>query len=169
MIITLIGSKRFEPWFSIWQEVLTLHNHTIHIMSIKSDMINENKLKWLNDTISISDAIMVLNKFAYTGEDTMDELKYAIELNKTIIALESWGNGNGIDSKHFKEVQDSAKQYDVYGIMSPIDTYKFMHPYHTDILGPAGELRNKAIQIIKEKEIIALGYDSNNLKHYWQK
>lgn len=168
MIITLIGSKRFQPWFDMWKKVLRLHEHIVYVMphfnkrSSQSDLVNEILIRK-------SDAIMLLNKFAYIGQNTMDELAYAIELNKIIIALESWKNGNGIDHKHFKEVQEAAKQYDVWGKMSPINTFNFMDPYNTQVLGPGGELRYEAISIIKQQEIIALGYDSDNLKHYWDK
>lgn len=168
MNITLIGSKRFLSWFDMWQEVLTLHGHNVHIMpTFKLEFPTQPNIE--NNLINYSDYVMLLNKLAYIGEDTMNELSYAITINKPIIALESWGKTNGIDYKHFKEVQDSAKRYDVWGKMSPIDTFNFIQPYHINILGPAGKLRNESINIIKQKEIIALGYDSNNLKHSWQK
>ncbi len=93
MIITLIGSKRFQPWFDMWQEVLNLTGHTTHIMiSFDNIMLGKNKRNayFINDTIKSSDAVMLINQFAYIGEQTLKELNYAIELNKTIIALDSW-------------------------------------------------------------------------------
>ena len=142
MIITLIGSRRFEPWFLLWREVLELAGHEI------------------NNDISQCDYLMLLNKFAYIGETGMTGLYDATKLNKTIIALESWEKENGINHMHFQEAQDAAKKYNVCGKISPIDTYKFKDPYSVDILGPAGDLRNKCIKIVKEKEALILGYNN---------
>ncbi len=69
---------------------------------------------------------------------------------------------------HFKEHYNATERYSVLGAQSPIDTFNYMDPWNVDILGPAGTLRNQIVKTIKEKEIIALGYNSDELKHSYQ-
>lgn len=150
MIISLIGSRRFDEWFYIWKECLQLAGHT------------------LVDNIINCEATFLLNKFAYIGEQTLSELNLALNLNKQIIALESWGKGNGINHLHFTEVQNSTKRYGIKNAISPIDTFQFMSPWDIEIMGNAGSLRNKINNFIKLKEFDILGHNDDTLKHSWE-
>lgn len=156
MKITLCGSARFEEWFKFWNEVLSLAGHTVYTLSVypsdkkgEKSWYDEEQKQTLDkvhlDKIRNSDAIFVINAFAYIGDSTEKEIYFAKQLGKTVYALQSWGEGNGIGSGHYKHVQEAAKHYGVWGEVSRLNTY---HPHMKDIyngveiLGPAGNLRS---------------------------
>lgn len=133
MIITLCGSIRFLHLFDAWNEALSCAGHAVFSLGMRSrpdsrpteedkavlDAVHKNK-------IAASDAVLVLNRFAYIGESTMSEIEHAKSLGREVRFLESWGKGHGIDGLHTAEVQSLARFYGVperYG--SPIDTCRF--------------------------------------------
>ncbi len=120
MIITLCGSARFEPWFHMWNRALGLAGHCVFGLSSYPSQ-NEGDKDWYTpeqkevldkvhfDKIKASDAILVLNCFAYIGESTLRELEYAKHLGRRVYMLESWGEGYGISINHTKEWRDSTR------------------------------------------------------------
>ena len=89
MIVTLIGSTRFEPFFHVWNEVLGLAGHPVFSLSclpsrgfqptadekIVLDQVHKQK-------IERSDAVLLLNVFGYIGASTMSEIKHAVAHDK---------------------------------------------------------------------------------------
>lgn len=165
MIITLCGSARFEQQWHTWNEVLTLSGHIVLGLAVYPSYKNRQK-SWYTDSekiflddvhkdkIKISDAILVLNRFAYIGESTLSEIEYARKLNKKLFALESWGKGCGIDWKHKIEYQNLAKKHGTFGFYSPIDTMapEFKYPY--GLLPEAGPYRAHLVKRIdQDKEL----------------
>lgn len=171
MIVTLIGSARFEPWFKIWNEVLSLAGHCVFSLAVYPSDKREGfsdplagKI-WYTEAqkmrldavhkakIRHSEAVVLLNVFGYIGDSTLSEIAFATSLAIPIHPLESWGRGCGIGHAHFDSVQEAAKRHGVYGIMSPIDTHtphmeeqaNFSH-----LLGPAGPERSALIRLIRE-------------------
>jgi len=155
MILTLCGSARFEPWFHIWNEILTLSGHTVFGLAVYPSVKGGEK-NWYTDAekarldrahldkIRNSNGVLILNPFAYIGESTLNEIAFAREQGKLLYALESWGKGNGIGRNHFQSVQEAAKKYGVY-TGSPIDTF---HPHFAgpwDLLPEAGRFRSKLV------------------------
>lgn len=84
MIITLCGSSRFEPWFRLWNEALGLAGHPS--FGLCAWPSRKSRREWYTaeqkttldrvhlTKIERSDAILVLNVFAYMGESTLSEL-----------------------------------------------------------------------------------------------
>lgn len=171
MIITLCGSARFEQQFKNWNEILTLAGHTVFSLSVyPSDKAGEKNWytpeeKLILDQahfkkIDASQAIFVLNKYAYIGESTLNEIEYAKISNKIIYALESWGKGNGIFDGHTKDVQQDLTNYGLTcPTFSPIDTFAssttgFTCPYMSNLLGPSGSHRSRLVQLIdKDRKV----------------
>lgn len=164
MKITLCGSARFEPYFHLWNEILSLAGHTVYTLSVFPSLKNGNKNWYSNgektildnihlDKIKNSDAIVVLNVNAYIGESTLKEIEFAKNNKKELYCLESWGKGNGIctgTNTYFSWAIEHAKKYDCLGKGSPIDT---MHPYFNyayDLLGPGGPFRSNLVEKINE-------------------
>jgi len=139
MIIGLFGSRRFQPWYEMWTEALTDSRHIIFgSQAYKNYDTNYSILEKKNilDKLSLykiqkCDIIFVLNVFAYIGDDTLEEINNSILLDKEIIFLESWAQGNGIKIHlHNKQYVDVAEKYKVFNKYSPIDTFGFMSPYN---------------------------------------
>ena len=160
MIITLCGSARFEKWFHVWNEVLTLSGHTVFGLSVYPSLKKGQK-NWYTDAekkildkahfqkIDASDAILVLNKFAYVGESTLREIEYAQKTGKKVYVVESWGKGYGVCSNHIKSYQDEAKKYQCFGVPSPIDLcYAPAVNCCWDLLPRAGSFRTKLVERI---------------------
>jgi len=156
MKITLCGSARFEEYFKFWNEMLSLYGHTVYTLSVYpsqkeegKDWYNEEEKKTLDqvhlDKISNSDAIFVINPFAYLGESTLKEIEFARRSGKEIFCLESWSEGNGISKHmHHKYVVELAKWFgvpDEFG--SPIATHKFRQETSPLLLGGASTIRSK--------------------------
>lgn len=147
MKITLCGSARFEEYFKFWNEMLSLAGHTVYTLSVYpsqkekgKDWYSEEEKKTLDqvhlDKIANSEAIFVLNPFAYIGESTLKEVEFARSTGKTIFFLESWGKGNGICGMHYEYIQKLKAWFGIeerYG--SPIDTSKDYLPHSPKLLG----------------------------------
>lgn len=163
MIITLCGSARFEDWFHAWNEALTLAGHTVFSLACFPSI--KGAQAWYDEPtkvaldaahrrkIDASEAIMVLNAFAYIGESTLAEIGYARDRGKQVYFLESWGEGLGIGENHFKEYRDRCRDY--FGgrhasfPASPIDT--FGGPSVWSILGAGGSFeRTAALRALPE-------------------
>lgn len=157
MIITLCGSARFEKLFHLWNEVLTLSGHTVFGLSVYPSLKKGTK-NWYSDEekelldaahrrkIDASDAILVINHFAYVGESTLKEIKYARRTGKRLYALESWGIG----SNHTLAYQNLAKKYKTWGFASPLDTFypHFYEPW--SLLPEADEFRSNLVRKIDD-------------------
>lgn len=161
MIITLCGSARFEPWFHAWSEALGLSGHCVFGLvaypsqheGVKGWYSDEEKTvidEVHKDKIDASDAIVVLNAFAYIGESTLTEVAYANKEKASIYFLESWGRGLGIDGGHNKTVRDAALRFGVpvlYG--SPIDTTNGRDLW--SLLPDAGPRRSGIVNMLERR------------------
>jgi hypothetical protein len=164
MIITLCGSARFEDWFHAWNEALTVAGHTVFSLATLPSV--KGMREWYDEPtkvaldaahrrkIDASDAILVLNAYAYIGDSTLAEIRYASEQGKKVYFLESWGEGLGLSRNHTKVCLDEAREY--FGgyhatfPASPIDT--FGGPSVWSILGAAGSFeRTAALRALPEK------------------
>lgn len=155
MKITLCGSARFEEYFKFWNEMLSLYGHTVYTLSVYpsqkevgKDWYSEEEKVTLDqvhlDKISNSEAILVLNPFAYIGESTLREIKFALQTGKEVFCLESWADGNGIGDMHYKHIRDLAKWFKVpQNFGSPINTSNFHSVSSPLLLGRASEARSK--------------------------
>jgi len=163
VIITLCGSARFEKHFHVWDEILTLSGHAVFSLGVypsqkgskewhtdqEKEILDKTHLK----KIQASEAIFVLNAFAYIGESTLKEIEFARQKEKKLFALESWGRGNGIGSTHYRSHREAAIKYGVYGQMSPISTTfpGFREPW--DILPEYDDkLRSKLVTLAETVE-----------------
>ena len=99
MIITLCGSAKFEDLFKHYQEQLALQAHLVWALDIYPSQKDGVKEWYDAETkirlsalyfkkISISDAILVLNKDGYIGISTAHEIAFARKLRKRIFYLE---------------------------------------------------------------------------------
>lgn len=159
MIITLCGSTRFEAWFHIWNEMLSLAGHQVFSLA-SFPSLHRGKKEWYTEEekaildyghkvkIELSDAIMVLNVFAYIGESTMKEIEHAQQHNKSIFALESWGHGCGVGAAHQERYVCAKKKYVPADYVSPIDTFypHMTDPWASSLLGPAGRIRSALVE-----------------------
>lgn len=159
MIITLCGSARFEKLFHLWNEILTMSGHTVYGLAVypstkkgKKSWYTAEEKKRLDAAhfrkIDASDAIFVLNHFAYLGESTLAEIKYAENAGKTVYFLESWGKGNGIGPNHNKDYQRRAAKLGLLDFGSPIDTCLYCYKEPWDLLPEAGAFRSKMVKTI---------------------
>jgi hypothetical protein len=99
-IITVCGSLKFEEAMKIHAEKLALEGNCV--LSIVYP--KKNKDSYTNDETQIlkkghykrmelSDAIFVVNKNGYIGEDVRNEIEYAKERKKEILYLETPAEG----------------------------------------------------------------------------
>lgn len=170
MVITLCGSNRFEDYFKIWNEVLSLAGHTVFTTSVYpsfkrgvKDWYTEEEKNILDlvhlSKIDSSDAILVLNVCAYIGESTLNEINYAKMRGKKMFALESWGTGCGIGNNHTPEVQMMKSVYEIgEDYKSPINTtsdwFGFAPNLATSyISGHRREALIKRLDVFKEQEL----------------
>jgi len=159
MIITLCGSTRFEPWFHIWNEMLSLSGHQVFGLAsypsqhggVKEWYTPEEK-QILDDVhkakIDLSDAILVLNVFAYIGESTMAEIVHAREEGCKVYALESWKQGLGVGPNHKDDVIEAKRRYVPADYVSPMDTFypHMIDPWVTALLGQGGARRTRIVE-----------------------
>lgn len=154
MVITLCGSARFEPWFHMWNEALSLAGHCVFgLTGYPASWYTETEKGVLDsvhlDKIDKSDAIIVLNVFAYVSESTMCEIIHARSRGKRVAFLESWGIGLGITEHHSDETKATRDRYGVpIGFGSPISTVvsdENLSPWETDWLGSHGEFRSNIV------------------------
>lgn len=90
--ITLCGSTKFKEEFETAAATLTLHNYMVLMphaftrhLGFKVSEQEMNELKKLHkQKIDISDAIMVINKAGYIGDDTKEEIEYAKAIGKNV-------------------------------------------------------------------------------------
>ncbi len=163
-VITLCGSARFERHFKVWNKVLTYAGHAVFTLtSFPSD--EGNKKDWYDPEdkarmdaayqlkIARSDAVVVLNVFAYIGESALAEIEFARWHEKPVYAIESWGKGCGIGCGgcvHTDSYQRAAREAGCYGIPSPIDTHHphMLSPICSDLLPESGALRSRLVAMI---------------------
>lgn len=157
MIITLCSSARFERWFHAWTEALGLSGHAAFGLCAYPSLHDGDK-DWYTPEqkltldavhrakIAASDAVLVLNPFAYLGESTLAELRHAEALRKRVFVLESWGRGNGITSAHNSVVRAAAAALGVpAGYGSPVDTTGYTNVCTTELLGRGGAARSAVV------------------------
>jgi len=159
-IITLCGSTRFEPHFKVWNIVLSLVGHTVFTVTSfpsepsewltperKADLDAVHKRK-----IDRSDYVLVINAFAYIGESTLGEIKYAESIGKGVIFTESWGKNCGLWAGDFDpKLRDLAGTFGIpKGFGSPIRSYDMADIAWQDLLGPAGSKRNGLVEMINK-------------------
>jgi hypothetical protein len=162
MIVTLCGSTRFESWFHLWNKVLSLAGHCVFGLGaytstnggVRDWYTNEQKatLDAVHAAkIKASDAVLVLNPFAYIGESTLREIGAAKETGKQLFFLESWGKGIGVGLNHYEWIQRAAAAHGVpVGFGSPIDTFHWPSPWDRGLLGPAGERRSGLVRLVDD-------------------
>lgn len=171
LTITLCGSARFERMFHAWNEALTISGgHAVFGLAVYPSLKGEREWyspeekKRLDEAhlrkIERSDAILVINQWAYIGPSTLAEIKHARELRKTVYATESWGKGCGIGAMHDKRTQAAAIADEVGDedsvFVSPLDTFAPHMRWATDLLGPAGSIRSRYIDLLKRAEFAHL-------------
>jgi len=97
-VITLCGSTKFKELFIAEAKRLTLEGNIVISVGLfghsgDKEAFDFNTKEMLDDIhkekIRMSDTIYVINPNGYIGESTMNEIKYAILLNKEIIYLET--------------------------------------------------------------------------------
>lgn len=163
MIITLCGSARFEKWFHAWNRALSLAGNCVFGMSSYPSQNQGNKnwytpeQKELLDEVHLkkieaSNAIVVLNPFAYLGDSTLREIEHARKHEKGVYYLESWGQGYGVGSNHFQSHQDAAASYGVLGCRSPISTATSYHNRCIwELLGEGGARRSAIVDFLNKE------------------
>lgn len=168
MILTLCGSNRFEPWFKIWNEALSLSGHSVFTTAVYPSFKNGVK-NWYTDEeklildqvhkakITASGGIVVLNVMAYIGQSTLGEILHAQMLAKKIYVLEYWAIGNGIGELHRDDWRAAAQAWGIpEGYGSPITTGEFRNVY--DLLGPGGRFRSNLVEKIQKVDTDARGF-----------
>lgn len=115
MIITLCGSTRFEPYFHMWNEALSLAGHVVFGLASYPSTHGGNKNWYTADEKRILDevhfkkieaswAILILNIDGYIGESTRNEIGHARHLEKSVYSVEGpslgWSASRLIDGPH---------------------------------------------------------------------
>lgn len=170
MIITLIGSARFEPWFKLWNKALSLAGHTVFGLSSYPSENGGNKdwytpedkdvLDWVHkEKIRLSEAVVLLNVFAYTGSSTESELDFAFAKGIKVYPLESWGEGIGVNGMHHSYYRDAVRAYDCLGHVSrratnqrPFEGYGAVLDLLNGVgaaAGPDFALRRRLVELIE--------------------
>jgi hypothetical protein len=162
VIITLCGSSRFEPWFRVWNTALGLAGHVpLGLCGYPSEF--DGQKEWYDTAqkamldsvhrtkIMMSDAVLVLNVFAYIGESTLREIEQAQGQKKELYFLESWGEGCGIGPMHASALRNAAWRFNVPNHASPIDTSKYRDVWASELLGPGGKYRSSILTIINQR------------------
>lgn len=171
MIVTLCGSARFEGWFHLWNRVLSLAGHSVFGLSsypsqnsgIKDWYTPEDKTV-LDDVhknkIAASDAILVLNVFAYIGESTLSEIEHAHKISRRephvtrprIYMLQSWGKGCGVGNNHSELYRGAAEGLGVAGARSPIEATVGPYLFPMNMFGPGGPKRSRLVEMVRNEE-----------------
>lgn len=163
MIITLCGSARFEGMFKLLNRELSLLGHVVFGLSSYpsensgKDWYTEEQKAVLDQVhkakIAASDAILVINRFAYIGPSTLSEIECAMGAGKKIFVLESWGRGLGCSEEtHTPEFVEAAKSFGLeLPTRSPIPTCAFQMFWDSDLLGPAGPERSRFAEVYEEE------------------
>jgi hypothetical protein len=167
MIITLCGSARFEAWFHIWNEALSLSGHVVLGLSSypslhggKKDWYTPEEKVVLDEVhkrkISASRAVVFLNVMAYMGESTLSEFRYARDAEKKIVFLESWGEDCAIGESSSLYVREALKRFGLKG-GSPIDTSVYPCVALWDLLPPSGAFRSRIVERLEKRIDRAMG------------
>jgi hypothetical protein len=151
MIVTLIGSARFEPWFTSWSKALSKAGHAVFSLSMMKPAPQEREAR-----IKASDAVIILNVLSYLGEESLAELDVARKSHGKIYFLESWGLHHGITGNHNDIVRSAAAAVGTYRTGSPIATSMYPSPWDGPFFGPAGSLRSEIVADIRAAEEKAL-------------
>lgn len=159
-IVTLCGSARFEAWFHAWIEALGLAGRAAFGPCAwpsrhggDTDWYTAEQ-KAVFDAVHVakigaSDAVLVLNPFAYVGDSTLREIRVARACGARLYALESWGLGLGIGPGHAAAVRQHARSLGVPAFFgSPIDTTAPAFRSAYELLGPAGEARSAVVDML---------------------
>lgn len=185
MIITLIGSARFERYFKIWDEALSLAGHPVFTLSVYPSDKREgftDKLvgkEWYTEEEKLqldavhkrkifhSDAVVLINKFAYIGKSTLSEIEAARFYKVPIYPLESWAEGNGIGLSHHQATREQAREHGVVDFGSPINTTTSAYGFKevagfSELLGRSGARRSKLVNLVHSLDP-ALNYKSGTL------
>lgn len=96
-IITICGSLKFEDDIKYWAEKLTLQGNCVLsiIYPVNTDLgvYTPEQRKNFSEAhykrIDLSDAIFIINKNGYIGNNTQKEIEYAKAHGKEIIFLEN--------------------------------------------------------------------------------
>lgn len=96
-IITICGSLKFEDDIKYWAEKLTLQGNCVLsiIYPVNTDLgvYTPEQRKIFSEAhykrIDLSDAIFIINKNGYIGNNTQKEIEYAKAHGKEIIFLEN--------------------------------------------------------------------------------
>mgnify|MGYP005775363737 CR=1 FL=1 len=95
-IITICGSLKFENELKFWAEKLTLAGNCVLsiIFPIKdADTYTQEQRESFASAhrkrIDLSDAVFVINKDGYIGDNTKSEIEYAKAQGKEIVFLEN--------------------------------------------------------------------------------
>jgi hypothetical protein len=105
--------------------------------------------------IAVSDAVLVLNRFAYIGESTMGEVDYALSLGKEARFLESWATGCGVGRNHTAEARELALAFGIPpDYTSPIDTCNYNTCPH-DWLGAQSFKRSALVGMLNAARLMA--------------
>lgn len=160
MIVTLCGSARFEDHFKTWNEALTMAGHTVFTLTRYAS--EKGRKEWYTTAekqaldeahkrkINASEAVLVLNVFGYMGPSTLGEVAHAKEHRKQLYALESWGKGNGISSRHFDWVQAACQRLVPEYMGSPIDSTSPTFRYAYDLFdGVTYAERGALVEMVK--------------------
>ena len=118
MIITICGSSKFKDEILEAAMNLTLQGHIVLAPCVfhHADNINlttEQKIQLDNlhrEKISMSDAILVVNKDFYIGESTYGEIDWAQRMKKEIYFTEEMPNNNETvkEENNSEAVEDNA-------------------------------------------------------------
>lgn len=167
--ITLCGSTRFERVFDLWNHALSLSGHAVFgLGSRRGEMrvgdVSEARVAQMLDQchqrkIDRSDAILVVNAFAYVGETTLDEIEYARRAGVMVYSIESWGKGSGVGPNHNAATQEAAALHGVpVGFGSPIDlTHDSRTKSAWDLLPESGSLRDQIVDTIQGFRRVYMG------------
>lgn len=158
MIVMLCGSSRFKPWFDVWLEALESAGHACFSSAAPrlggaSEAEREAHARASSVKIAASQAVLVLNPFAYMGEATLRDVMEARRQGRALYTLESWGYGLGYGAQVAPERVDAARHFRVPpGFGSPTDTTWGESRAPWDLLGPTGPTRASLVELIRRRE-----------------
>jgi hypothetical protein len=171
MIIALIGSARFASTYEVWADVLR-RRPDYTVFSLASMRPSPTTLE---GKIIASDAVLVLNVFAYLGKDTLAEIALALKIrdegrlaarklasppepepsHPQLFFLESWGEGLGVGGPNYNaRLRQAALGLGIpKGYTSPFPASSYPGPWDRasgiDLFGPAGDERNRMVKQIE--------------------
>lgn len=166
-IVTLCGSTRFEPWFHMWHQALSLAGHSVftlgafpshnggakldEVLSLEEQSALDNLTK---QKLKVTDVLFIINPFGYLGERSLATIEWCKRAKTiTIVTLEQHAQGASR-----RDVGPALlKRYGLDELpTSPIDTTQFHSASSDWVLGPPGELRTLITQRLFLQETAAL-------------